>query len=233
MFMRIRLIFAGVLAVALAGCATALAVSHSRQTSHVATISFGGQRNGTLAVLSGAASVTITAGRLPGALARAWTPADSAIRPSLSLAGGTVRMTMTGTGHAGPDAVTVELSSDVRWRLRLSGGASEISVLLGNGRLAGVDFTAGVSLVRMTLPRPAGTVTITLGGGASEMNIYVPAGVPARLQLIGGAAQAVLAGQIHTGIAGGTVLTAPGWVSARDRYDLDATAGVSRVSVTG
>ena len=37
----------------------------------------------------------------------------------------------------------------------------------------------------------------------------------------------------HTGIAGGTVLTAPGWGSAVDRYDILAPAGVSDVSVTG
>ncbi len=231
--MRIRLIGAVIAVVALAGCATALAVSHSARTGHVSTVRSADQHAASLAVLSGAARVTIEAANMPGTLARAWTPADSGVRPELSLAGGTVRLVLTGTGHAGPDAAWVALSSAVRWQLRLSGGASEISVLLGNGRLSGIDFTAGVSLVRLALPRPAGTVTITLAAGASEMRIGVPADVPARLQLIGGAAQAVIAGRVYTGIAGGTVLTAPGWAGARDRYDLDATSGVSQVSVTG
>jgi hypothetical protein len=231
--MRIRLIGAAIAVVALAGCATALAVTHSPRNSHVATIAFGGQRDATLAVVSGAASVTVTAGDIPGALAKAWTAAHSGIRPELSLSGGTVRVALTGTGQAGPDAVWVELSSAARWRLRLSGGASDVSLRLGNGRVSGIDFVAGVSRIDAALPRPAGTVTITLAGGASELNIDVPAAVPARLQLIGGAARAVLAGRVYTGIAGGTVLTAPGWASARDRYDLDATAGVSQVSVTG
>jgi hypothetical protein len=231
--MRVRLIAAGAAVLALAGCTTALAVTHSTPDSHVETIASGGQRDATLSVVSGAASVTVTAGGMPGALARAWTPAHSGIRPSLSLSGGTVRLALTGTGQPGPDAVWVELSSAVRWRLRLSGGASDVSLRLGNGRIAGIDFVAGVSRIIAALPRPAGTVTITLAGGASELSIDVPAAVPARLQLFGGAAQAVLAGRVHTGIAGGTVLTAPGWAGARDRYDLDATAGVSSVSVTG
>jgi hypothetical protein len=231
--MRIRVIGAVIAVVVLAGCATALAVTHSTRNSHTATIASGGQRAATLAVVSGAASVTVTAGDIPGALAKAWTPARSGIRPELSLSGGTIRLVLAGTGQAGPDAVWVELSSAVRWRLRLSGGASDISLRLGNGLVSGIDFVAGVSRIDVALPRPAGTVTITLAGGASELNIDVPAAVPARLQLIGGAARAVLAGRVYTGIAGGTVLTAPGWASAGDRYDLDATSGVSQVSVTG
>jgi hypothetical protein len=229
----VRFVAAGIGVLVLAGCTTALAVTQSTPGSHVSAISFGGQRGATLAVVSGAASVTVTAGATPGTLARAWTPAHSGIRPVLSLSGGTVRLVLNGTGQAGPDAVWVELSSAVRWRLRLAGGASEVSLRLGHGRIAGIDFVAGVSRIDATLPRPAGTVTITLAGGASELSIDVPAAVPARLQLFGGAAQAVLAGRVHTGIGGGTVLTAPGWASARDRYDLDATAGVSSVSVTG
>ena len=231
--MQVRLIAAGATVLALAGSATALAVSRSAGSGHVATVAADGQRAAGLTVVSGVVSLTIRAGTAPGTLARAWTPDNSAVRPELSLTGGTVRLQLTGTGHGGPDAVTVDLSSAVRWQLRLGGGASQISVLMGNGRLAGIDFTAGVSLVRLTLPRPAGTVTITLAAGASAMRILVPASVPARLQFIGGAAQAVLAGRVYTGIAGGTVLTAPGWGSARDRYDLDATSGVAQVSVTG
>ena len=231
--MQVRLIAAGAVVLALAGSATALAISRPAGSGHVATIGSSGQSAANLSVVSGAVSLTIRAGAMPGTLVRASTPGDSAVRPELSLTRGTVRLRMTGTGHGGPDAVTVELNSGVRWQLRLGGGASQISVLMGNGRLAGIDFTAGVSLVRLTLPRPAGTVTVTLAAGASAMHILVPASVPTRLQLIGGAAQAVLAGRVYTGIAGGTVLTAPGWGSARDRYDLDATSGVAQVTVTG
>ena len=36
----------------------------------------------------------------------------------------------------------------------------------------------------------------------------------------------------YTGVAGGTMLTMPGWASALRRYDIDAPAGVSAISVT-
>ena len=36
----------------------------------------------------------------------------------------------------------------------------------------------------------------------------------------------------YTGVAGGTMLAMPGWASAPRRYDFDAPAGVSAISVT-
>jgi hypothetical protein len=35
-----------------------------------------------------------------------------------------------------------------------------------------------------------------------------------------------------TGVAGGTVLTPPGWTEATSRFDIDATSGFSRLTVT-
>jgi hypothetical protein len=56
--------------------------------------------------------------------------------------------------------------------------------------------------------------------------------VLARLRLDGGAASATIGGRSYTGVAGGTMLTMPGWASAPSRYDIDAPAGVSAISVT-
>jgi hypothetical protein len=61
--------------------------------------------------------------------------------------------------------------------------------------------------------------------------LSLPAGVPARLRLDGGAASATLAGQTHTGLAGGTVHAAAGWAGAASRYDIEAPAGLSVISV--
>jgi hypothetical protein len=237
--MRIRLITTSAAAtLALAGCASAPAATTSANRTqlaprpgHVARLAAGGQRDAGLTVLSGAASVTVSAATMPGTLVRAWTPASSGVRPELVLVNGTVQLYLASTGQGGPDAVLIQLSSAVRWQLQLSGGASQTSVQMGNGKLSGLDFTAGSSVITTALPRPAGTVTITLAGGASQLTIAVPAGVPARLQLVGGASQATLGGRTYTGIAGGTVLAMPGWSAAASRYDLDATSGVSEVSV--
>jgi hypothetical protein len=237
--MRARQVLIGASLLAIAGCAAPAAATSSTAPSsaarrHTARVADDGRRTATLSVLSGAASVTVSAARMPGTLARAWTPAGSGVRPQLVVVNGDVQVYLGGTGggQSGPDAVVIQLSSAVSWRLVLSGGASQTTIQMQHGRLAGIDFTAGSSLITAALPRPAGTVTLTLAGGASQLNLTVPAGVPARLQLYGGASQAVLGSHVYTGIGGGTVLTGSGWPSAVNRYDLDAVSGVSQVTVS-
>jgi hypothetical protein len=48
----------------------------------------------------------------------------------------------------------------------------------------------------------------------------------------GGASFASIDDQNLTGIAGGTVLTPPGWAAAASRFDIDATSGLSRLTVS-
>ena len=215
-----------------AGVASALgSTPGSPSGPYVASVSYGGQHRASVAVLSGAASVTVSAAAIPGQLVRVWTPSGSSIRPQLAVSGGTVQVFLAGTGRGGPAVVTIELSRSVRWWLRFSGGSSQTVLHMGNGDVGGVDFTAGSSLIAMTLSRPAGTVVLTLAGGASQVTIGVPASVPARLQLWGGASTATLGGQTYTGLGGGTVIAMPGWARAANRYDVAAPAGVSDISV--
>jgi hypothetical protein len=236
--MRARQVIIGASLLAIAGCAAPAAATSSGSPSgvhrHTASVAADGRRTATLSVLSGAASVTVSAARMPGTLARAWTPAGSGVRPQLVVVNGNVQVYLGGSGggQSGPDAVWIQVSSAVRWRLVLAGGASQTTIQMQHGQLSGLDFTAGSSLITAALPRPSGTVTLTLAGGASQLNLTVPAGVPARLRLYGGASQAVLGGHAYTGIGGGTVLNGPGWPSSANRYDLDAVSGVSQVTVS-
>ncbi len=238
--MRIRTYIAVAAVLVVAGGAAAAAIASAVGTAtgapsgpYVAAVPFTGQHRGTVAVLTGAASVTVSAAVMPGQLLRAWTAQGSAVRPQLVVSAGTVQVFLEGTGQSGPAAVSIELSASVRWWLRFSGGSSQTVVHMGNGDVGGVDFTAGSSLIAMTLSRPAGTVDVTLAGGASQVTIGVPAGVPARLQLWGGASTATISGQTHIGLGGGTVLATPGWARAANRYDVAAPAGVSEISVAG
>lgn len=199
---------------------------------HTISVPLGGRQRADLAVLSGAMSITIAAGTRAGPLIAASTPGTTGSVPVLAVSGGSVQLTLrdSGTGGGGPAAVAVRLNPGVAWRLTLSGGASQTAVFLGTGRLRGADFTAGFSQVTMRLPRPRGTVRIVLAGGASQVRLTAPAGVPARLALDGGASTATLAGRTRAGLAGGTVLTAPGWARAANRYDVEAPAGVADIS---
>jgi hypothetical protein len=159
------------------------------------------------------------------------TPASSGIRPVLA-GRGRLLLSLDPAGHGGPAVVRILLNPQVTWRLVFAGGTNRTTVDLGQGRVRSVDFAAGSSVIHMTLPRPAGTALVVLAGGASQVMLRLPAGVPARLRLDGGAASVALDGQSWTGVAGGTVLTAAGWARAASRYDIQAPAGVSVIAVT-
>lgn len=200
--------------------------------AHTARLASTGQRQATLALVSGAATVTVSTAALPGTLARAWTPTDANVRPEFQLAADRAQLYLDATGQSGAGAISIELSPSVTWRLEFTGGSSQTILSLANSKITSIDFTAGASLIQMTLPRPSGTVTITLAGGARQVSLTVPQGVPARLRLYGGASAATLGGQTHAGVQRGTVLSSPGWAQAANRYDIDAPAGVSDISVT-
>jgi hypothetical protein len=129
-------------------------------------------------------------------------------------------------------ALSVTLSPDVAWQLDFGGGAGPVAVDMRGGRVAGLDFTQGVSDVSVTLPRPSGTVLLRLEGGASQLAVSVPAGVPARVTAGDGASQVTVGGASYSGIAPGTVITQPGWTAATGRIDIDAMSGVSQLQVT-
>jgi hypothetical protein len=199
---------------------------------HTVSVPLGGRQRAGLAVLSSATSITVAPGTRAGPLIAVTTPDAAGSVPVLAVSGGSVQLTLRDSraGGSGPAAVTVRLNPGVAWRLTLSGGASQTAVFLGTGRLRGADLTAGSSQVTMRLPRPRGTVRIVLAGGASQVRLTAPAGIPARLALDGGASTATLAGRTRAGLAGGTVLTAPGWARAANRYDVEAPAGVADIS---
>ena len=145
-----------------------------------------------------------------------------------------------GPGAAGPAArrqdsgyaVKVVLSSAVTWSLELAGGTQLTTVDMRGGKVAGIAVMAGSDTLDMTLPRPAGTLPLLLAGGVSQFLLSLPAGVPAQVTVGGGASFVSLDGQHLTGIAGGTVVTSPGWAAATSRYDIDATSGFSRLAVS-
>jgi hypothetical protein len=71
-----------------------------------------------------------------------------------------------------------------------------------------------------------------MAGGATEFLLSVPKGVPARVTAAGGASEVMLEGQDHTGVAGGSVFTTPGWAPGVTGFDINASAGASQITVT-
>ena len=225
----------------LAACSSAtpqqlgLPATPAAATAHTVSMTADGRTRASLDVLSGTTVLTIgTASFGPGGpLLTVTTPAGTpAPQLSSSDPDGAGNGTLVDLTAPNSPAVTVTLNAGVSWQIDLDGGATRTDVDLRGGRLSGIAFNAGSSLVTLALPRPHGSVPVQMVGGASDFQLSLPAGVPAQVIAGGGASEVSLEGQQHTGVAGGSVFTTAGWAPGAAGFDVDATAGVSQLTVT-
>jgi hypothetical protein len=182
----------------------------------------------TVDLVSGATTVVVRIGDLGADRVRAETPDGASMAPELTVDGDTVAVHLVRTGEPGPAAVTVLLDRRVRWQVRMSGGAVSQLLDLRGAQLSGVDLAAGATRIELRLPAPDRAVPVRMAGGATEFTVHVPAGVATGVRVGGGAASAEVDGVRRTGLAGGTVVAT---ATDPDRYDVDATAGVSTLTV--
>ena len=217
-----------------AGCSPGPAPGQLAESGpgHAALLANTGQARGTLKIASGATAITIGTARSNGPLVTATTPKHANVRPVIE-PGRVIKVLLRPAGGTGaPATLRVWLNDAVRWNLVVGGGAVGLILNLRSARLGTTDIDAGFTAITMRLPKPSGTGTVTLAAGASRVQLVLPHAVPARLRLAGGAGHATVAGRTYAGVAGGTVLIAPGWAGAARRYQIDAPAGVSSISVS-
>ena len=232
---RLVLAIAAVVAAVTAAGGTAIALTTSAP-SHAVSVSRGDLTRAALKVTAGTPFLDVSMGRLGGTLLRVSTPDGAPVRPVLSgsrlivlsLAGASVP-----PGHVQDSryVVRVVLNSAVTWALDLAGGTQRTMADLRGGTVTGVAVTAGSAVLDVSLPRPSGTLPFLLAGGASQLRLSLPRGVPVQVTA-GGASSVSVDDQELTGIAGGTVLTPPGWATATSRIDVDATSGFSQLTVS-
>ncbi len=235
---RLVVAIAAVAAVVAGAGGTALALTTS-VSSHAVSMSRGDLTRAALKVTAGTPFLDVSMGKLGGTLLRVSTPDDAPVRPVLSgsglivlsLAGASAPHGSASSGGSGY-VVKVVLNSAVTWSLDLAGGTQRTEADLRGGKVAGVAVTAGSAELDVSLPRPAGTVPFLLAGGVSLFRLSLPGDVPAQVTVGGGASFVSVDDQNLTGIAGGTVLTPPGWATATSRFDIDATSGFSRLTVS-
>ena len=188
-------------------------------------------RTGAHLTLGDAASrVEVRVADLPGLLYRITTPVESGLAPRVTGQFGWVRVGLRPTGADGPDNVTIELNRVVRWDIRLPAGAGEQHLDLDGGRIARLELGAA-GLVDVRLPRPAGTVPVTLTDGAGTVEITAPRATPVRVRFRGGAGPVSTGWTANDGNPPGTVLTSPGWTAAPNRYAVDARANIGALTV--
>jgi hypothetical protein len=183
-------------------------------------------------LVDGADAVRVVVADLGGAMLEMSTPEPAKAAPVVDVEGPRVIAGLRGTGLPGPAVVTVTLSRDVRWTVRLSGGATDELVDLTGGPGGDIDFVAGTSRAEAALPAAPGTQRITMSGGTNQFVIRLAGDAPVRVAATGGAASVTIDGVRHTGIPADAIWTPDAWATATSRYDINATAGVSTMTVT-
>jgi hypothetical protein len=161
--------------------------------------------------------------------------------PDVRVAGGTVTVTYHFSLAdwaryaimAGYHAADVALDPSIPWDIEIRGGLSRVEMDLRDVPVRSLTVGGGASQVDIALPTPSGTVPVRVTGGASKVEIRRPAGVPARLQVGGGASKLQFDRQLFGAIGGATTLHSPEFEKAGDRYRVEIGGGVSQFSVLG
>ena len=179
----------------------------------------------TLEVLPGAESVIVHSADLgPDSLFRAATPPGVPVKPTTKVRKSRVTVGLSRTGVAGQATLHVYLNAKVRWRLTLAGGGLEQAVDFGSGRLSAIELRAGAGRVDLALPRPEGTLPVSLTGGAGALAIHVPSAVPAKLSLDGN-------GSVGQLMDPAKVFSPAGWNGATDRLQISTAGGIASITV--
>lgn len=125
----------------------------------------------------------------------------------------------------------VALNATIPWEIEVRGGASWLLADLPEVRIGALAIEGGVGRVEVVLPIPVGTATVVVHGGASNLTIHRPAGVPARLCVEGGVTHLRFDDR-RIGAAGKRVdLRSPGYDDTIDRYEVKVAGGANNLSV--
>jgi hypothetical protein len=169
----------GVTLMALVGIYTA-AVPRS-----VSSAPIRGSSKGRLRFPRGAASVTVSAGT---AMRELFWASFTGTKPRVSVAGNAVDI--SGARSFSPvtwrlQSAQIVLNDSIPWEIEVQGGAWRLTCDLRGLRVSAVRLEDGAGKVELHLPHPSGTVPIHFAGGASDISVHRPVGVPVRVAVQG------------------------------------------------
>jgi hypothetical protein len=125
----------------------------------------------------------------------------------------------------------VALNATVTWHIEVRGSISRLTADLHEVRLGSINLAGGVSRTEIMLPRPSGTVSVRILGGASNVTVHRPEGVAARAHAGGGATNLTF-DERHLGAIGGDVsLQSPDYDDAANRYDIEVMGGANNLTI--
>ncbi len=212
-----------------AGAETAAGAGAPQEGAFTAPLA--GVRLGRLEFIKGAAKVKIAVDETLTELYRA--EFDGAV-PEIVVNGGTV--TIGHKRHFLPfdwrvAKSEVWLNPAVPWEASLKGGMWQLAADFRGLELRSLEVGGGASDVEIWLPAPAGVVPVRISGGASHVRLHRPAGSALRAEVTGGASQLVFDRKSLGSIGGRNRLETPGFGAASDRYEVRLSGGASELDI--
>jgi hypothetical protein len=123
------------------------------------------------------------------------------------------------------------LHDRVPWMIDVDGGAAHVDAQLAGVRLAGLRIGSGAAHVALDLPAPRGAIAIAIAGGAHDLRLRRPVGVPVRVVIGAGAVRLALDGLRLGAVGGELAWQSPGYEQARDRYEITVEGGVAGATI--
>jgi DNA-binding MarR family transcriptional regulator len=188
--------------------------------------------SGRLVVASGISTLSVRADAGIGDLYRA--NFQGAV-PSVTVKDGvvTIRYPRRLLGLVGEQReAEVKLNTAIPWHITIQGGASEVDARLGSLNLVGLEVKGGLSTINLELPVPPEVVPIRISGGASEIKIRRPAGVPVRVHLKGWASSFVFDDQTFSNVGSNVWQQSTNFDPAVPYFDIEVASSVSSVTIT-
>jgi hypothetical protein len=129
------------------------------------------------------------------------------------------------------ESADIALNTSIPWTVSLLGGMWQLAADLREIRLEALTVSGGASEVEIWLPAPGGIVPVAVSGGASSVRVHRPAGAAVRAAISGGASELEFDGQRLGGVGGRNVLESTGFGTAADRYEFRFSGGASQVTI--
>jgi hypothetical protein len=178
-----------------------------------------GATKGRLRFPRGATSVTVRAGT---AMRELFWASFTGITPRVNVVGNAVDI--TGSRSFSPvtwrlQSAQILLNDSIPWEIEVQGGAWRLTCDLRGLRLSMVTLEGGAGKVELHLPHPPGTVPIHFAGGASDISVLRPVGVPVRVAVQGRIGKLQVDGRSIE--ATDEPFQSPGFAREADRYDIE------------
>jgi hypothetical protein len=188
-----------------------------------------GRTTASFELVAATTKVTVKAQDLGDELYKITSMDDTA--PTAVISTNRVQLHLNANGTNADGQVQVLLSSKVRWALRFVGGADEQLVDLTGGKVSALEVLGGSRRLQLALPKPTGTVPISVTGSVEDLSITSPKDSPVRVHVDSGAKTVAAGDRTLRDVKAGSTLTPKGW-NVANRYDVDAAARVTLLSVT-